>query len=236
LGLDAVEFVMAIEEKFRILISDQEAQELTTPRKLVDLVLTKVAEREQPSCLSSQAFYLLRRRGMDEFKLPRKAFSPDTPLDHIVPKRTRRESWDKLRKAVGAAVWPELCRPRPLLNTAAVLVFIAFCSSAVVVGYRVGSWRLAPVGALAGVAVAVIAGCLVALATRPLKLAFPPGYQSTGDLVHFLVARNPELFQIEKDTWTRERVWCLVRDLIIKQTGVTEFTEDSHFIKDIHLD
>jgi hypothetical protein len=233
LGLDAVELVMTIEEKFRIRISDHEAQEATTPGKLADLVLIKVTASEQPSCLSSRAFYRLRRRGMDEFKLPRKAFSPNTPLDDIVPKHARKQSWDGLKRAVGAAVWPELCRPRPLLYGLAIAVLVVFGVSGVLVGHSAGSWNLALVCALA---VAVIAGWLAALATRPLKLAFPPGYQSAGDLVHFLVARNPGLFQIENDTSTRERVWFLVRDIIIEQTGVTDFTKDSHFVRDIHLD
>jgi hypothetical protein len=233
LGLDAVEIVMTIEEKFRILISDDEAQEATTPGKLVDLVLSKVTTSKQPSCLSSRAFYLLRRRGMDEFKLPRKAFSPNTPLEEIVPKHARKQSWNGLKKAMGASVWPELCRPRPLLYGLAIVVLVVFGVSGVLIGHSVGSWNLALVCALS---VAVIAGWLAALATRPLKLAFPPWYQSAGDLAHFLVAQNPGLFQIEKDTWTRERVWTLVRDIIIKQTGVTDFTKDSHFVKDIHLD
>jgi hypothetical protein len=160
-------------------------------------------------------------------------FCPNTPLDDIVPKHARKQSWDELKKAVGAAVWPELRRPRPLLYGLAIAVLVAFGVSGVLVFHSAGSWNPALVCALA---VAVIAGWLAALATRPLKLAFPPGYQSAGDLVHFSVARNPALFQIEKDTWTRERVWFLVRDIIIEQTGVTDFTKDSHFVRDIHLD
>jgi hypothetical protein len=165
------ELVMTIEEKFRILISDHEAQEATTPGRLADLVLTKVTASEQPSCLSSRAFYLLRRRGMDEFKLPRKAFSPNTSLDDIVPKHARKQSWDGLKKAVGAGVWPQLCRPRPLLYGLAIAVLVVFGVSGVLVGHSAGSWNLALVCALA---VAVIASWLAALATRPLKLAFPP--------------------------------------------------------------
>lgn len=232
MGLDAVEMLMSVEEKFQISISDEEAQKATTPGKLVDLVLKKITPSKEPGCLTSRAFFLLRRHGMTEFNLPRAAFRPSTALEEIVPKSPRKESWNRLKRAVGAPDWPELRRPRPLLFALTIALIVVTGVCAEVVGRRSGSGSLAFVSAIVA---AVFTGWLAAVATRPLKLAFPSGYQHVGDLAHFLIARNPGLFAVEPGTWTRERVWCMVRDIIIEQTGTKDFTEDSHFIKDIHL-
>jgi acyl carrier protein len=36
--------------------------------------------------------------------------------------------------------------------------------------------------------------------------------------------------------WTREEVAALVREVIVDETGVEEFTEDSRFVADMNLD
>lgn len=36
--------------------------------------------------------------------------------------------------------------------------------------------------------------------------------------------------------WTREKVAQMVREIIIDETGITHFTEDSRFVQDMHLD
>jgi hypothetical protein len=76
-------------------------------------------------------------------------------------------------------------------------------------------------------------GWLEAIATRPWRREFRDGYSNVGELAQFLVARNPDLIQDGTHGWTREQVWCVIRDLIIEQTGTTDFNEDSHFYKDI---
>ena len=36
--------------------------------------------------------------------------------------------------------------------------------------------------------------------------------------------------------WTREEVASMLRQVIVDETGVTDFTEDSRFAEDMHLD
>jgi acyl carrier protein len=49
MGLDSVELVMAFEENFGIEISDAEAESLTTPGQVRDLVLARYAARGIPA-------------------------------------------------------------------------------------------------------------------------------------------------------------------------------------------
>lgn len=45
MGLDTVELAMAFEEKFGIIIPDEEAPCLTTPRKVTDYIVSKIGDR-----------------------------------------------------------------------------------------------------------------------------------------------------------------------------------------------
>ena len=54
-------------------------------------------------------------------------------------------------------------------------------------------------------------------------------------LARFLVAHNRQN-QEPDPGWTREQVWETVRALIIEHLAVTEFTEDSRFVQDMHID
>ena len=53
------------------------------------------------------------------------------------------------------------------------------------------------------------------------------------DYVFFLTKQTPHMFKRE---WTREQIAETVRKVVIDQTGITDFTEDSRFVQDMHLD
>src|SRR6266513_6221453 len=108
MGLDSVELVMAIEEKFGVSIPDEEAQDILTVGDMFQCVISKLTVADRSSCLTPKAFHLLRRRAKDLFNVPRSQFRLDAELDLIVPKRSRRENWRKFQLAVGATKWPKL--------------------------------------------------------------------------------------------------------------------------------
>src|SRR5664280_544509 len=60
MGLDAVELVMAVEEKFGISISDEEASNAPTVGDLEKLVRARLEIADADSCLSQRAFHLIR--------------------------------------------------------------------------------------------------------------------------------------------------------------------------------
>ena len=61
MGLDIVEFIMAVEERFGIEIPDGDAEKPATLRQLVDYIMTKVKPGTNPGCLTQREFYRLRR-------------------------------------------------------------------------------------------------------------------------------------------------------------------------------
>jgi len=102
MGLEIVEFVMSVEEKFGIEIPDADAQALTTPRKLVDYIMTKVKAGAEQGCLSQREFHQLRRAVIARNWATRAGLKPDTPLERIAPRPNRRSVWQHLGEEVHA--------------------------------------------------------------------------------------------------------------------------------------
>jgi acyl carrier protein len=108
MGLDSVEFVMAVEEAFQIAIPDSEAERMATPRHLVDYVMTRLGETDQRVCLEQRAFYRLRRAAMRVFGVTRSAVQVGTRWEHLLPPKQRRHNWTLLQHAAGITPWPSL--------------------------------------------------------------------------------------------------------------------------------
>lgn len=233
MGLDIIEFVMAVEEAFDITISDNEAQLATTPGKLADLVMKKVGTTDRSSCLSSRAFYLLRRCMTNELNIPRKMLRPTTPLYEIFPQENRKNSWEKLKRVVGPTAWADLRRSE---GTVTLFVLLVICLSAGAAFFADWAWQSPILVPLAAMVVAILATWMAVIASRPLKTAFPPGFMNLGNVAQFIVARNPTLLESAPPAWSRERIWCVLRALILEYLDATDFTEDSRFVQDMHID
>jgi hypothetical protein len=233
MGLDSVELVMAVEEKFGISISDEEAQEIRTVGDMYECVLRKVMVADTSSCLTQKAFHLLRRTARDLFNVPRDQFRPDARLNVIVPRASRRENWTRFQSAVGAANWPKLTISWPGAFALLALVFAIPCS-VFVFGTAVLKWNVlvAGTGAAALMLLSIKAGKLVA---RPFETEFR-GVSTVRDLAFMLVAQNPQLFGAEHATWTANETWAVLASVIKIQTGVSQFTKDSRFVDDLKID
>lgn len=109
MGLDGVEYVMAIEEYFEISISDEAAAELRTPRDVVAYLMSAVRVAEDGPCLTQRAFYRLRRAVADELGVPVRTITPGSKLTTVGLDDPGR--WTSLRRrlGVGSSPWP--CRP-----------------------------------------------------------------------------------------------------------------------------
>jgi hypothetical protein len=106
MGLDSVEFVFAIEDAFGVAIADQDAEQMATPRHVVEYLLARLPSTEASICSEQRAFYRLRRAIVQAYRLPKDSVRPDTPWDAILPKEYAARAWDQLHKVVGVANWP----------------------------------------------------------------------------------------------------------------------------------
>jgi len=234
MGLDAVELVMAVEEKFGITISDEEATNTLTVGDLKRLVHSKLKVSDADGCLTQRAFQLLRKNAISQFGIDRHNFRPETALDTVVPLSSRRESWASFQSALGVDELPELVRPYRVNLTITVLVL---CTLLLPVWYgalhseHFGLWTLI------GVILASSAGYWAAQLTKPMKTNFRAGHDRVRDIARLLVAKYPQIIGKPRTVnWTEEEISCLLREVIIEQLGVTEFDDNSRFVQDLHID
>jgi len=111
MGLDGVELVMAVEEEFQIAISDSEANECSTVRKLVELVHSRLRHSSTDPCPSQHSFYLARQKLISILHTPRQKIKPETKLDEIIPKKHRKRLWSEVTTALAESVLPQSARP-----------------------------------------------------------------------------------------------------------------------------
>jgi len=108
MGLDLLEFTLAIEESFAIYLPDADAVRLTTPGELVNYLEQRLPPSASAQCLDQLAFYSVRRAAMRLLQKPRDQFRPDTPWTDLLPEKHRRRHWQLLQQAVGLPRWPKL--------------------------------------------------------------------------------------------------------------------------------
>lgn len=221
MGLDTVELVIRFEDAFGINIPDEVAAELTTPRRVTFYIWSQVKLVNQTLCLSQQAFYVLRREFVPLLGIRRAQFHPAARLSDLVPIELRTRIWTDVKTRIGAPTLPDLVRPRWLFLTLSMLTLLT-----AVLGFVGG-------GLGVSLAVAGAVGLGSGLLTRPFKREFQAEYASAGDLANYLATHKPQVFRKE---WTKEEVAKTVRQIVIEETGTTDFTEDSRFVQDLHMD
>ena len=226
MGLDTVELVIRFEQAFGISIPDEDAAYLTTPRQVTYYVLSQLRLGEQSTCMTQQAFYLLRKEFVPVLGIRRSEFHPRANLDQLIPIHTRKEIWPTLRVRLGDHALLDLVRPTWLF----LLLSFATIATGIAAFLTFGSNTFA---LLLGLLTASAFGYGAAVLTRPLKLNFRGGYEQAGELAKHFALHSPHSFKKE---WTREEVAQLVRQIVIDETGVEDFTEDSRFVEDMHLD
>jgi hypothetical protein len=231
MGLDTVELVIRFEEAFGITIPDEDAERLATPREVTNYIMSRVVLSSEPACLSQQAFYFLREKFVPRLHLNRNAFRPKHSLENVIPKENRKHLWASLTAEVGGAL-PELARPVWLLSILAFITTGVFAYATYYAEKNIaGGYSL-----VFGSAMAILFAYGSTITTRPFKQNFRRGDKSVGDIVKYLISNSPHTFKKQSSGWTREQVAFVVREIIIDVTGITDFTEDSHFIRDLHLD
>src|SRR5438128_9607432 len=96
MGLDVIEVLMKIEERFGVTIPDDKAQEMVAVGHLY-LFLLKDTRRNMPTgCPTSRAFYRLRRTLTQEFAVERKRVVPSALMRDLIPPNIRQEAWPQL--------------------------------------------------------------------------------------------------------------------------------------------
>jgi acyl carrier protein len=216
MGLDAVEIVMSIEERFGVTISDAEAEQCVTPAILIDLVLGKLSTTEKGVCITQRAFYSLRRVAVRELGMARRAVQLDSDICSLVPVKQHKLFWETLRDGTQAKMWPELQRP-------AWLVWGLFTGTMVVLSPVIFSrqWiMILPAG--------LIFLFVGERLTRRFKQIIPASHSNFRALV-------PNVATFESGFWLRQEVAENIKQIVIEQLGLKDgrYREDARFVEDL---
>lgn len=92
MGLDLVEYVIAIEEAFEIDIDDEDAVHLETPAMLIDYLCERLGASADGPPLVQTAFYWLRRALADELAISRNGIRPATSITELTS-RPENDLW-----------------------------------------------------------------------------------------------------------------------------------------------
>ena len=108
MGLDSVEFLMALEESFGVYIPDVDAVALATPRKVIEYLADRLTPADSSQCLDQMAFYSVRRAAMQVLDQPRTAFTPQTRWEAMFHPKHHRRQWELVGQETGLPKWPSL--------------------------------------------------------------------------------------------------------------------------------
>jgi acyl carrier protein len=222
MGLDSVELVMAVEEEFQIAISDSEASDCTTVRKLVELVHSRLRHSSKDPCPSQHSFYLARQKFIDLLHIHRNEIKPDTKLEEIIPTKNRKNLWKEVTTALseGEFFRGRLVRPKWMTYSSFPAFLLLPC--AVLMFCFDFPFTLALISSLPIYAA-------LEWATRWLfSVEFPDGMTKVKDLVKLVKS-------LDSRTWTEEEVFAKIRTITAEQLGIDEsvITLDAKFIDDL---
>lgn len=179
--------------------------------------------RVQPPGVDRQATarHLLERQLEEAFSgvlgRPLAELDPSTPLQTLLPRKRRRETWDALKVATG---WP---LPRLLRSDIVDLLLAGPIALLILVGILVGGFGLSQwdmsflVPGAFTVAAASLLYWVYDWATARSRVCFPRGVCAVGDLLRFapLVPVSggpvPDL---------RDPLWLRIRELVAEEAGV----------------
>jgi hypothetical protein len=227
MGLDGVELIMAVEDEFGLEIPEEDAQEFSTVGDLYDYLVARVGSQNAKRCLSSAAFYRLRRVLCAEAGAARRSVLPDTRLDGIIPWRHRRAVWRSVRRELGLKL-PQLSAPW-VLDIAQLCVVVGLGTLLVrcLIGWTPW-WRLAELLAF---------GIALDLVTRPLFRRFPRRAYTVRDAVRYILARDGERLATETCAWRPEEVWTALQRVVRRQLAVPpeKVTREATWVEDLNV-
>ncbi|WP_345741442.1 phosphopantetheine-binding protein [Maribacter stanieri] len=106
MGLDSIELVMTVEEKFGIQIPDAECEKIYTVQDFADAVYPKIITHPTEKCLSQIIFYKVRE-AIKSVNPSNDLITPDSKIKEVVGMDGLRTKWGKIEKVIGLKL-PEL--------------------------------------------------------------------------------------------------------------------------------
>lgn len=234
MGLDMVEILIEIEDKFEIYIPEYELAEVPTVGELHDYIMRKIGEKLAPdTCVNMVIALRLRHALMEVTRKPRQEIQLDTEMDLLLPLNARRTLWKDLKKRADIPLpmlrWPGWCKCTFWALTTMPLWFGSLYFSFPV--FESLFWGLV-------LACLFVAGGAAWLLERWARI-FPTNCRLLKDTVTAISKKYGKTFVHSSDRpSTSEETWNTLREIIAKVAGVKpeRITRETHPYKDLGLE
>ena len=90
MGLDSVELVMSVENKFGIRIEDSEAEKIYTVQDFADIVFSRIIKNPTDKCLTQIVFYRIRK-ALRNLTSTEKEIRPDMKISELFTQSELKE-------------------------------------------------------------------------------------------------------------------------------------------------
>jgi hypothetical protein len=232
-GFDSIEILMDVERTFAITIPDADAERITTAGALCEYVVRRVPIGEpgpETRCLSAAAFYRMRRRLAERFRIDPRQIHPETPIRHIAPAETVQwDGWRDLGALLGVRLRP-LQHPYWLFVTA-VCSGLCSCVLSLILVARETTWGAALVIALCLGTFLFTPWLMLRVTRRKYAVHVPRGYETVGKLSSLLMYEDVERIESRKEEWWTHEVWEILRCSIAKSADIppAQVRKDTRF-------
>ena len=106
MGLDSVELVMSVENKFGIRIPDADCEKIYTVQDFADTVFKMISIHQTDKCLTQIIFYRIRK-AFKNLELTKVEIKPDTNISDFLTQTELKANWNRLETEIGLKL-PEL--------------------------------------------------------------------------------------------------------------------------------
>lgn len=233
MGLDAVELVMEVEDRFGIKVPDAEACRMRTVADMAAFVISQLP-RSSDICPTARSFYQFRRLLLEHGGLKRNQIGPRAKLNELLVVG-RRRIWSSLRKED-----PRLPRLIPSLRVDRVFLYIA---AAIFFAALIG---LSIISLTYGVWIAMLVGLLCCVSILPLFVAlqnrfafnFPVGIETAGDVARTMAPIEVPMENSGSRLVAQQKVLDEVRRITAEQLGLPleKVLPESNFVKDLGIE
>jgi len=222
---------MRFEETFEIEIGDEEASELITVGQLYTCILGKLGLSPSDRCLSSVAFYRVRRALISLSGVPRQSIRPSTETEVLLPQANRQQHWDYLSRMTGSKL-PGLERPQWMQNLIWSMSLLLAASSFLV--YILSSFYLAAFWFVGSILFAWLAYRL----STPFAVQLPADCATVEGVTRAILRLNYGVYVQREKTWNEKDVWETLHNVIVDELSVKPeaVTKEAQFVRDLRLD
>jgi hypothetical protein len=106
MGLDLLEFTLALEATCGIAIPDAAAERLKTPKDVVDYLQDRLPSADTATCLSRRAFYTVRAATAQVTGHRPEMLTPSTPWSAVLPAERPKRAWKLIGQTGRLGAWP----------------------------------------------------------------------------------------------------------------------------------